>query len=88
MHKTFVDKSGKVFLKTEINNNFGELTFYKNYSTNNLLNSNHHINFSSQDIIYNTFNSNLNFQMKINNKNFFPNSSSEINSGIHKKSSF
>ena len=87
LHKTFVDKSGKVFLKAEINNIFGELTFYKNYSTSNLLNSNH-INFSSQEIAYNTFNSNLPFQIKIHNKNFFPNSSSEINSEIHKKSSF
>ena len=87
LYKTFVDKSGKVFLKTEINNIFGELTFCKNYSSSNLLNNNH-TNFSSQDITYNSFNSNLPFQMKNNNNNFFSNSSSEINGEIYKKSSF
>ena len=87
LYKTFVDKSGKVFLKTEINNIFGELTFCKNYSSSNLLNNNH-TNFSSQDITYNSFNSNLPFQMKNNNNNFFSNSPSEINGEIYKKSSF
>ena len=87
LHKTFLDKTGKVFLKTEINNIFGELTFYKNYSSSNLLNSNH-TNFSSQDIAYNTFNSKMPFQTKIFNKFTFANSPSEINGEIHKKSSF
>ena len=38
LNKTFVDKSGKVILKTEINNVFGEMTFCEDYYKNYLLN--------------------------------------------------
>lgn len=38
-HKTFVDKGGKVILKTEIINIFGEMTFCEDYCKNYLLNS-------------------------------------------------
>jgi hypothetical protein len=32
LHKTFVDKNGKVILKTDINNIFGEKIFHENYN--------------------------------------------------------
>lgn len=88
LHKTFVDKGGKVILKTEINNIFGEMTFCENYSSNNSLNNKSN-NFSSSSG-YNTFTNKLNSQIKnysnnsINLKNF-PNSSSMKDSEILKK---
>ena len=94
LYKAFVDKGGKVILKTEINNIFGEKTFYENYNSNNLLSSNN-INFKSNNSGYNTFTNKLPFNIKnINNSNsslnvkFFPNSSSIINEKILEKNKF
>ena len=92
LHKTFVDKGGKVILKTEINNIFGEMIFCEDYSKNNLLNSKY-TNFSSINSGYNTITNKLPFQMKYytnNNTNFkyFPNSSSMMDSEILKKNTF
>lgn len=94
LYKAFVDKGGKVILKTEINNIFGEKTFYENYNSNNLLSSNN-INFKSNNSGYNTFTNKLPFNIKnINNSNsslnvkFFPNSSSIINEKTLEKNKF
>ena len=91
LHKTFVDKGGKVILKTEINNIFGEMTFCEDYNKNNLLNSKY-TNFSSINSGYNTFTNKLPFQMRYytnNSTNFkyFPNSSM-MDSEILKKNTF
>lgn len=84
LYKVIVDKGGKIILKTEINNIFGETTFFENYNNNNLLSINR-TNFTNP---YNTFTSKILFQNK-SNANFknYPNSSIN-NDEIYKKSTF
>ena len=90
LHKTFVDKGGKVILKTDINNIFGESTFYENYNTNNLSTTNK-TNLSNINNVYNTFTNKFylknNYNKSVvnfkNNPNF-----SFANDEIFKKSTF
>ena len=62
LHKTFVDKNGKVILKTEINNVFGEMTFYENYNNNLFSTKNSYL--TNNNSIYNTFISRLSSNLK------------------------
>ena len=90
LHKIFIDKGGKIFFKTDINNIFGEMTFYENYNTNSL-STTHRTNFTNINSAYNTFTNRFPLQ-KNYNKSFVnikdgPNSSI-INDEILKKSTF
>lgn len=93
LYKTFVDKGGKVIMKTEINNIFGEMTFFENYSNNNLLSTRYtNSNMSNSNSAYNTFTSRLAMHMKNYSKsstNFknLPNSFS-FNEDVKKKTFF
>ena len=90
LYKTFVDKGGKVFMKNEINNIFGEMTFCENHGNNNLLNIRY--SNSSNNSKYSNFISKL--SSFINNdskniKNLKDNQNSSIaNDEILKKTSF
>ena len=94
LYKAFVDKGGKVIMKNEINNIFGDMTFFENYSNNNLLstrytNSNMSNSNNNNNTAYNTFTSKLALHMKncskssMNFKNL-PNSFS-FNEDVKKK---
>ena len=89
LHKTFVDKGGRVILKTEINNIFGDLTFCENYN-NNLLSTNR-TNFTSTNSFYNTFRGKLPLENNYNKSKVsfkdLPNSSM-FNDEILKKNTF
>ena len=93
LYKTFVDKGGKVIMKTEINNIFGDMTFFENYSNNNLLSTRYtNRNMSNSNSAYNTFTSRLAMHMKNYSKsstNFknLPNSFS-FNEDVKKKTFF
>lgn len=93
LYKTFVDKGGKVIMKTEINNIFGDMTFFENYSNNNLLSTRYtNSNMSNSNSAYNTFTSRLAMHMKNYSKsstNFknLPNSFS-FNEDVKKKTFF
>ena len=95
LYKTFVDKGGKVIMKTEINNIFGDMTFIENYTNNNVLTTrytNSNVSNSNSNSAYNTFTSRLAILMKnyskssMNFKNI-PNSFS-INDDVKKKTFF
>jgi hypothetical protein len=93
LYKTFVDKGGKVIMKTEINNIFGEMTLCENYSNNNLLSTRYtNSNITNSNSAYNTFTSKLALHIKnyskssMNFKNL-PNSFS-FNEDIKKKTFF
>ena len=97
LYKTFIDKGGKVIMKTEINNIFGDMTLCENYSNNNLLSTrNTNSNMSNSNIninsAYNTFTSRLALHMRnyskssMNFKNL-PNSFS-FNEDVKKKTFF
>ena len=65
LHKTFVDKSGKVFLKTEINNIFSEKTFCENYYANNgNFLTTKRTNFTNNSTAYNSYTSKFPSQIK------------------------
>lgn len=93
LYKTFVDKGGKVIMKTEINNIFGDMTFFENYNNNNLLSTRYtNSNMSNSNSAYNTFTSRLAMHMKNYSKsstNFknLPNSFS-FNEDVKKKTFF
>ena len=91
LHKTFVDSNGKIFLKTEINNIFGEKTFCENYHSNhsNFLTTKR-TNFTNSTA-YNTFGSKFPSQIKNPSQNEinikeFPSSFKEEN--LQKKTFF
>ena len=72
LHKAYIDKGGKVIMKTDINNIFGEKTFYENYNNNNNLlsnNSTRYTNSSNNNSAYNTFTNYLALQLKKYSKN-------------------
>ena len=88
LHKTFVDKGGKVILKTDINNIFGESTFYENYNNTNNLSGNktnftniNNVTFTNKFYLQNNYN-----KSAVNFKDY-PNSS-RLNDEIFKKSTF
>jgi hypothetical protein len=67
LYKAFVDKGGKVIMKNEINNIFGDMTFFENYSNNNLLSTrytNSNMSNSNSNSAYNTFTSRLALHLK------------------------
>ena len=65
LYKTFVDKGGKVIMKTEINNIFGDMTLIENYSNNNALSTGYtNSNMSNSNSAYNTFTSRLAMHLK------------------------